>query len=716
MPVEQNQTISFGPFELDTQSAELRKSGYRLKLQGQPIQVLEMLLAKAGELVTREEIRRRLWTEDTFVDFDHSLNTAVKKLRQALGDEADSPRYVETLPKRGYRFIGEVVTDTPCGVSSDDGSTVSDPLVSSLHQESRASKKSRLFIYCAVLFVLAGSIYWMTQPSSFPRITGSHSIVRNTFAYPNCWLPRIFTDGKSLYYQEERPSGVVTLQHPVNGGEASVISAVPGRLQDVSRDGSALLFIVPDPNHGDEIWTQPLPAGQARLIIRGVSLWAIWASDGQGIFFTRNRDTELYRASADGTNVQRIVTLPDISGPHLSPDGLRIRFSTAPNFAMWEVNADGSNPHPILAGHKYADGGTWSIDQGFYFFSGWDGDRYSLWASPEEHSWLRRPWWKKTTAIPQQLTVGPSSVGSPLLSNDGKQIYAVGRESQGELAVYDRKSAKFISYLGGTSICFVDFSRDGKWITYVSYPDGTLWRSRIDGSEKRQLTSPPMGVANPRWSPDGKLIAFTDMANGDRRKMDETSPRRLYVVSEAGGSPLLVGSDSNPEDPTWSPDGNSLAYGTSNRAENVRAELRILDLRSMKSAVMAGSQGMWSPRWSPDGKYLVALNGDSFQMKAMLFTVATGTWQELTASASLGWPAWSHDSKFVSVEDGPSLMRIEISSHKKEQFASLSGLRSTAYYFDRWGSGWFGLDPDDRPITTRDTGVEGIYAFDLEQK
>ena len=108
MPVGEKHTFRFGPFELDTQCGQLRKDGVGLKLQGQPIQILEILLEKPGQLVTREEIRQRLWTSDTFVDFDHSLNTAVKKLRQTLGDEADTPHYIETLPKRGYRFIGEV--------------------------------------------------------------------------------------------------------------------------------------------------------------------------------------------------------------------------------------------------------------------------------------------------------------------------------------------------------------------------------------------------------------------------------------------------------------------------------------------------------------------------------------------------------------------------------------------------------------------------------
>src|SRR5690349_18820765 len=123
MPLETQSSsiLRFGVFEVDVRSGELRKQGVRIKLQEQPFHVLTVLLQRPGEVVTREELRSQNWPPDTFVDFDNSLNTAINKLREALGDSADSPRFVETLPRRGYRFIAQVtaVDGTTKGTASD---------------------------------------------------------------------------------------------------------------------------------------------------------------------------------------------------------------------------------------------------------------------------------------------------------------------------------------------------------------------------------------------------------------------------------------------------------------------------------------------------------------------------------------------------------------------------------------------------------------------
>src|SRR6516164_9917653 len=113
MPIVFEQRVHFGPYELDAHAGELYKHGLKVKLQGHPIRILAMLLERSGELITREEIQQKLWPSEseTFVDFEHGLNTAVRKLRQVLGDEAETPQYIETLPRRGYRFLGEVGTD-----------------------------------------------------------------------------------------------------------------------------------------------------------------------------------------------------------------------------------------------------------------------------------------------------------------------------------------------------------------------------------------------------------------------------------------------------------------------------------------------------------------------------------------------------------------------------------------------------------------------------
>ena len=127
MPVPPNhaRVARFGVFELDINAGELRRSGVKLRLQGQPIQVLTLLLERAGDVVTREELRQKLWSADTFVDFDHSLNTALNKVREALGDSASTPRYVETLARRGYRFIAPV--QGPVQTTPQNGAPVESP-------------------------------------------------------------------------------------------------------------------------------------------------------------------------------------------------------------------------------------------------------------------------------------------------------------------------------------------------------------------------------------------------------------------------------------------------------------------------------------------------------------------------------------------------------------------------------------------------------------
>jgi DNA-binding winged helix-turn-helix (wHTH) protein/Tol biopolymer transport system component len=721
----ENGLVRFGVFELDTKAGQLTKNGIRVRLSHQPLQVLSVLVERPGEVVSRKDLHKLLWSSDTFVDFDHGLNKSIQKLRYALGDSPESPRYIETIPRTGYRFIAPVTEASRNRPSAQAEVPVRIPEPTANPSVGRDLKpkwrwlaladRTRLrnwvlAVSLVVLLVAVGwSIYLASEPPSLPRITGTHPLVTNLHTTLRLLNTNLLTDGKSIYFQTLQGSVLSTFQVPVTGGAVSEIEAVNGVLYDISRDGSELLFMVPDSPKLENfsIQAKPLPAGPVRLILRS-GQYPIWAADGRAIFFTSINYKELDRADADGTGVQRVATSSDIGSLHLSPDGARIRFSAGPK--LWEVGTDGSNLHPILAGQKLALGGAWSPDGKIYFFSGEDGDRFGLWTVPDRPSW-----WKKSAPVPQQLTVGPNSYGRPTISRDGRQLFVAGEEHQGELSVYDHKSEKFVPYLGGISVCYVDFSRDGQWMAYVSYPEGTLWRSKIDGSEKRQLTPLHMGVGSPRWSPDGKLIVFGGTLHGNKSQSDDGA--RIYVVSIDGGAPnLLLADDSHPGDPTWSADGKSIAYHS--LPPGKQPEVRIFDTQTTKSTKVPGSEGLWSPRWSPDGKYLVALElggEDSGVKRMMLFTFATNTWQELVSGGG-GWEGWSPDSKFVYAKEGDSLIRIAVSNHKKEGIASLQGFRATAYGLDIWNEGWFGWTLDGRPITTRDTGVQGIYAFDLEYK
>jgi len=714
--ITKDEVIRFEGFELNPQTGELRKHGIRLNLQDQPFKLLVALLQHPGEMVSREELRQSIWPEESFGDFDHAINRSIAKLRSVLGDSPDVPHLIETLPRRGYRFIGTI--DGHRQETSEPPPPIT-PLSSASVEAPPRFPWWKLGGAVALLVIAAGgAVHSLLEPEPRPQIVGSHVLTKTGTL--KAFFDKPFIDRGSLYFWEQNPSGRALLSVPAAGGEVLPGPAVNGVLRDISRDGSQLLSQMYDAEQKQlDAWTQAVPSGGPRLAVRNVR-GSIWASDAHSFFFSRsisNNDAELYHANADGTEVQKLATVDGFFNPHLSPEGARIRFTgTEPAHTLWEVGTDGRNLHLLLGGRKNVNGGSWSPDGKYYFFSSWDGDRWSLWAVREA-----RHWWRERAAVPQQLTFGPMSVGNPAISNDGKQLYATGEERHGELSVYDPKAGKFIPYLSGISVCYVDFSRDGQWMAYVSYPEGTLWRSRIDGSNRRQLTVPPLAVVNPRWSPDGKLIAFTDWSNGDRHQMTNDSPKRIYVVSADGGGPelLLVGDFG---DPTWSPDGNSIAYNYNPPSKTqAEAEVRILNLQTRRSTTVSGSQGMWSPRWSPDGKYLVALLRWP-STKLMLFSFASNTWEELASASIFGWLNWSRDSKFVYALNGfwgandVSLVRIAVSDHKEQQIASLRGFRATAYYFDRWNFGWIGLDADDRPITTRNTGIEEIYAFDLEYK
>jgi Tol biopolymer transport system component len=303
---------------------------------------------------------------------------------------------------------------------------------------------------------------------------------------------------------------------------------------------------------------------------------------------------------------------------------------------------------------------------------------------------------------PEQLTAGPLSFLSPQPSLDGKKIFVIGEQPRAELVRYDAKFGQFVPYLGGISAMGVSFSRDGQWVSYVSYPEGDLWRCRVDGSERLQLTSAPFFVNSAEWSPDGRRIAFSAAQPG--------KAEQLYLVATDGGTPheLSVG-ELGVDRVSWAPDGGSIDFF--DVASPEKHFIRSVDLKTLKVYTLPDSEKWGAPVRSPDGRYLVASSVDGQQL--MLFDFATQKWSEL-ATISIGFTQWSADSKYVYFDTGasaePAINRIRISNHQMQRVASLKGLPRVV---TPWVS-WSGLTPDGSPLLMRDTGTQEVYALDFE--
>jgi Tol biopolymer transport system component len=262
-----------------------------------------------------------------------------------------------------------------------------------------------------------------------------------------------------------------------------------------------------------------------------------------------------------------------------------------------------------------------------------------------------------------------------------------------------------VPYFANRSVIDLAFSRDGQWVAYVSIPEHTLWRSRIDGSQPLQLSSTSMFAALPRWSPDGQQIVFMGRTHN-------TNYRAYLVAANSGQLRELVPGAAIGYDPTFSSDGKSVALSFSEADFQQPSGISIVDLASGKLASLPDSQNVFSPRWSPDGKYIAAITKDS--QKLMLFDIGNRRWSDLAELTAIGFPNWSHDGEYIYFDttftEDPGFFRIRISDHKLEKLFSLKGMRRFRAEFGPWT----GLAPDDSPLLARDISSQEIYALDWQ--
>jgi Tol biopolymer transport system component/DNA-binding winged helix-turn-helix (wHTH) protein len=709
-PVDSGRIVRFGPFETNLLTGETRKHGIRIRVGGQPAQVLLILLQRPGEVVTRDEIRRHLWTDDTFVEFEDGLNSAVKKLRHALGDYADKPLYVETLPRIGYRFIA------PVAIRADGSAATFEKVAArstGLEAAPMIAPPASLRPWrwalgiCLVVAGVVGYGFFSTAPA--PRVT---SFVQGDISDRVDAFAHLVTDGARVYFLESTGDAVRVAQTSTGGGESHAIQGPfrYTRIFDASPDRTEFLigdFSAHQPPI-TPLWIWPVQGGSAVRVGDVFVHDASWCPDGRAIVYSRDGNIRIVQRDGSGDRIL-IHTSGDPGWLHWSPDGRRLTYTVedlqSDAQTLWEARADGSHPHIRFPGWSDPPSeccGEWTPDGKYFVFTSSRNGFPNLWAVREGREFIH---WKAPR--PTQLTPTATPLWGSLLTRNGARIFAYGRGEGFEIARYDPAVGQLKQLLPQGQALNVSFSKDGAWMAFVA-PDSTLWRSRVDGSDRVRLVSSPLRVAWPWWSPDGKKIAFEAHVRG--------KPVRAYVVSAEGGPVQEVFAQEGEQSlPTWSPDGEQIALALNvdpPPSPTAPRGIYIVDWKSHQSTKVAGSEGFTSPLWSPDGKYFTAKTVDDRAI--LLFDRRTERWTPIATGTTLSGLTWSPDSRYLYVQKmadpGEPIYRLRAGDFKPQLVLDLEPLLGTSVLrcvFD-------GLAPDGSLALILKHSDVRVYALDVE--
>jgi Tol biopolymer transport system component/DNA-binding winged helix-turn-helix (wHTH) protein len=713
----------FSDLEVDESELRVTRGEQALEIEPKAFRVLLYLIKHAGHLVSKSELIEAVWGETAVTD--NSLTRAIALLRRVLEDDPRQPQFIETVSTAGYRFICPVETtdsaksstqvadDVPISGATQELQKVLTPASNATNSRSWLRHRRRRWLAAAAALVATGIAVswweWWSRPAA-PYVTSIEAITHDR-------QPKIcpLTDGARVYFTAWPKLAQVSTA----GGESSVI-ATPFEwnwANDIAPDKSSLLVEEAQWYKPSPLWIVPLPGGAPHRLGSLSADYATWAPDGSQILFVKG--AEIWAANPDGSQARKLLAAAGIAyNPRISSDGERIRFSVSEKpftgglafgdrhaGTLWEANRDGSGAHQLLPGWQEHPGqvaGSWNLDGGQYVFSARSRKgQYDLWLTTE-----RSGWFPHRRAAPVQLTRGPLAFSYPVFSPDGRTIFAVGEDRHCELMRLDPATHQAATYLSGISATEEAFSADGQWVTYITWPDFVLWRSRTDGSGRLQLTPRSGSAGFPRWSPDGKRIAF--------QWSDAGKPTKLAVISREGGAPeeMIPESEDNHEqtDPTWSPDGEQIIFARdSTESSTVRMELLRVDLRSRKVVPVPGSEGLYSPRWSPDGRYLAAFSRDTHSIHLFDFEKEVWTMWFTSEQGHVGWNSWSKDSRalyFLTDKAGNQIYwRIDVGKQTPKKIVDLPDEQLAPI-----------LAPDGGIVYTHDLTTYEIYAIHLNEK
>src|SRR3974390_3324329 len=461
---------------------------------GKPLDLRTDLFSLGTVLYEMTTGRRPFHGETSVGVFDeilHKTPDSVTQIRPEVPAELD--RVINRALEKDRKLRYQHASDMRAELHRTLRQTQSGNVSSSAAQVGLSRRRRRIAVGLGLLaaVLLAGGLYARYRPRT-PVVTGIHQLTRTGHSkvmYGSGYVPR--SDGSRVYFVELNAGNFHLAQVSTRGGEVTYIETPllqTPMIADISSDGSELLVANTGTSQNGPLWLVPLPGGPERELPGSYSLAAFVPGSSNLVYTNSNDPKKVFTAQLDGNDARLLTALPHAVGllrlPAIavSPDGqtLRMGSGTQPPW-IYEVRmSDGSTKHFLPQFTAPVCCGSWSSDGQHFLFASEEEGIWNLWAVSET-VWPA----SNLLAPPVRLTHGPISFENASISRDGKQIFALGKTLLGELDVYDPQSRMFGPFLNGISAGFTDFSRDGRGGDYVMHPQGTLWRSRADGSERR---------------------------------------------------------------------------------------------------------------------------------------------------------------------------------------------------------------------------------------
>lgn len=671
-PAPNGRIARFGAFEVDLSAGEVRRNGLKQRLSGQPFQVLTILLASAGDVVGRDALRKRLWDGDTFVDFDHSLGVAINTIREALGDSAESPRFIETVRGRGYRFIAPV--------RWEDGN------VAALSERRMAISTSPVGAETPPLH-LDGQRPSLQPGGERPPLRPPAWRLTAPWAIAAISLAALIV--VAVRFRRPAPSraGAIVSQIPPPPNYAFQFGPAYAVAPTLSPDGRRVAFLADSPQGKPILWVRSLDSNEARPL-DGTENAAtpFWSPDSAYIaFFAYGKLKKVRVSGGPPTNV---CEAPNGRGGTWSPDGT-ILFAPSSESTTYRVSADGGKPTPVttlgqlpaegnhrwpqfLPDHRhflfYAASNSAGVSGGTYVGS-LDGRKPRLVLRGDSNAIYAPPGYllfaqdgalmaQRFDAVRLELSGNPIPVANSVrilptawrtmasASQNGILAYTAGTAAAGwQLEWFDRNGKAEGSIAGTHFFKEPNLSPDGEKLGVVigAMPimQGNIWVFDLATAALERVTFTASQAYGPIWSPDGTRIVFSSNRTGAYELYEKAANGTGGVRSLTQDNSLQGAPDS------WSSDGRYIAYNRPDPQGKTGADIWILPLFGDKKPFpfLNSEANEGGASFSPDGKWLAYVSDESGRNEVYIvpFPKRNGRWQVSTEGGRA--PRWRRDGK-----------------------------------------------------------------------